>query len=168
MNTQPQPPQDVTALTAKIVGSMLLGKIPMGNRPRASFMPEKINSILSPIKKLVGDEAFKSLETHGRPMMHCVLDTLLDAVTDVKRTETKESLKKLSVPQRTMVESILQNMTGRLREDNRWNDDLFSTRKKLRVLVNGSISELSMEDIRAGYHELAHAILDFYLDNLFK
>lgn len=154
----------LTQVSARIAAEILLGKIRFfhgGGEPPYLF---RLREIFKRFEKAVGRTSLESAMPEVREMMHALADALFDAVTGVKSEETMTRLKKLAVPMRSTVELAANGATGRLPRQERWNDELWHLRKSLDQIVALSISGLTMEDLRQGYDELVHSVVDHVCD----
>lgn len=152
-------------VSARITAEVLLGKIRFphgGGEPPYLF---RLREIFKRFEKSVGRDDLESAIPEVREMMHALADTLFDAVTGVKSEETMARLKKLSVPCRTSVEMVVSSATGKMPRQERWNDELWRLRKMLDQIVALSVSGLTMEDLRQGYDEVVHKVVDNLCDN---
>lgn len=147
-------------LTAKITAEMLLGKIRLSSRQREPSYLMGIRGLALQLKKSLGDEAYEGFSDNLKPVFHVMADAIFDEVTDIKRTETVEALKDLPIPQRLFVEAIVNRLTGKTDEHHRWDDDLHRLRMSLRQMADLSISGITLLEIREGYNELLHSIID--------
>lgn len=155
----------LATVSARITAEVLLGKIRFprgGGEPPYLF---RLREIFKRFEKSVGRDNLESAIPEVREMMHALADTLFDAVTGIKSEETLTRLKKLSVPCRTSVEMVVSSATGKLPRQERWNDELFHLRKTLDQIVALSVSGLTMEDLRQGYDEVVHKVVDNLCDN---
>lgn len=150
---------DTTKVTARIAAEMILGKIRLGhNQPEPTYLTS-LRMNLGQMKRIVGDDFDPWLE-ENKKLFHVMIDLIFDKLADIERPETIEGLKSLPIPQRTSVELIASKLCGGEGPHHRWQSDLWATRQSLGNIVATSISGLTKKDIREGYHELVHAIID--------
>jgi hypothetical protein len=152
-------------VSARITAEVLLGKIRFphgGSEPPYLF---RLREIFKRFEKSVGREDLESAIPEVREMMHALADALFDTVTGIKSEETTERLKRLTVPMRSSVEIAVANATGKLTKHERWVEELWHLRKMLDQIVALSISGLTMEDLRQGYDEFVHKVVDNLCDN---
>ena len=155
----------LTQVSARITAEVLLGKIRFphgGGEPPYLF---RLREIFRRFEKSVGRDNLENAMPEVREMMHTLADALFDAVTGVKSEETTTRLKKLGVPMRASVEMVVSSATGKMPRQERWNDELWHLRKTLEQIVALSISGLTMEDLRQGYDEVVHKVVDNLCDN---
>ncbi len=151
-------------VSARITAEVLLGKIRFSHGGEPSYL-FPLREVFMRFEKSVGRDSLESALPEIRDMMHATADALADAVTGVKSKETQERLRGLRFPNRAIVEIVANRMTGKTSPDRRWNDSLYRIRKGLDQVVALSVSGLTMEELRAGYDEFLHAVVDHLCDN---
>ncbi|MCC7004896.1 hypothetical protein IT397_03195 [Candidatus Nomurabacteria bacterium] len=155
----------LTNVSARITAEVLLGKIRFPNHGSEPTYLFRIREIFKRFEKAVGRESLESALPEIRQMMHVFADLLFDTVTGIKSPKTIEGLQKLPVPFRVSIEQVVNAGTGRTSPDKRWDNTLYHFRKVLDQVVALSISGITMEEIRSGYDEMIHSIVDHICDN---
>jgi len=152
-------------LTAKIAAEIFLGKIRLNPRQGEPSYLQDVRRVMLQLKKSLGNTNLVEFTEELRPTIHVIADLLFDEVTEIKRPETVADLKCLSVPQRVTTESLVARLTGKTDERGRWDDTLWRVHQSLRQMTELSVSDVTLADIRTGYHDLVHAIVDKIWDN---
>lgn len=147
-----------TKVSARIITDCIINMAMQG--PQSDLIP-KIRQVYRVLHKRAGAE-FPAMLESSREAHHALADAVFDLVTNQNRPETKERLRALPLPQRVLIESALEAMTGRLgrAEGGRWSQELWDIKTGLARLCDYSYSDVELKDIREGYHELVHAVVD--------
>ncbi len=151
---------NAVGLTARITAEFLLGKIRISSRQGEPEYLMTLRALCLQLKKSLGDEAYEGFSEDLKPVFHALADTIFDALTDTKREATVEALKALPVPQRASVEVLVNRLTGKSQDNHRWEPGLYRLRMMLIQMEELSISGLSLDEIREGYHDLVHGVID--------
>lgn len=154
-------PLVTTTLSATLLAELVLGKVRIGPHSVEPPYLQSIRTILMQYKKSLGTENYDKFIDEFKPALHALAAMLFDEVTGVHLDDTVTRVKALPVPHRVAVEAIAAGMTGKggdRRE--RWDNDLYDFKRTLQQVCTLSISNITLEDIRAGYDELLHAVVD--------
>jgi hypothetical protein len=150
-----------TSLSAKITAEVILGKIrlhPTQDEPE--YLPG-VRLAMMQLKKSIGPEAFDEITGQWQNGIHALVDLLFDRVCGITRPATVEALKKLPMTQRMPMEALAASLTGQLKErGDRWNDVLYRVHKRILTLTALSVSGITPDDFREGYHEFVHEVVD--------
>ncbi|MEI7720228.1 MAG: hypothetical protein WCI89_03410 [bacterium] len=154
------------SLLSTIAAEVLLGKIRLSSHQGEPNYLQPVRNVLMQIKRKLGQEGFTTLSEDIRPAVHALADLIFDEVTGVSpRDKTVEKLKALPVPHRLFVENIANGLTGKLSQRNdRWMDELWSLKGYIERVCATSVSDISPEEIREGFDDMLHGIVDNFCD----
>ncbi|HUO50475.1 MAG TPA: hypothetical protein VMU25_02855 [Candidatus Paceibacterota bacterium] len=156
--------KDVTALTANLTAELLLGKIRLNPHHGEPRYLHGLRRVLMPISKSLGYDGLNMLVAHGKTPVHVAVAMIADKVVGFQHPKTLEQLKSLATPHRVAVEKVVSSVTGGNSRDTHWPEELWAMKKMVTEIVDTSPSGLTAEDIRLGYDDLIHAVVDALLE----
>lgn len=157
---------NLTSVTAKLTAEMLVGRISFDrNNPGKSELADEFRPILIKFRKALGVETMEEFVRTSRPALHALVDAFFDAVTGIERNETAEAIKRLPTPQRTAIELLAARATGKMEGMTRWSNPLWSLKQRIGWICRVSLSGITPQEIRDGYHDLVHQVVDLLCDD---
>lgn len=154
------------SLLSTIAAEVILGKIRLSPHQGEPHYLQPVRNVLTQIRRKLGQAGFATLSDDIRPAVHALADLVFDEVAGVSpRERSIEKLKALPVPHRLFVENIANGLTGKLSQRNdRWMDELWSLKGYIERVCATSVSDISPEDIREGFDDMLHGIVDNFYD----
>ncbi len=157
---------NLTSVTAKLTAEMLIGRISFDrSNPGKSEFAEEFRPILIQFRKALGMETMEEFVKTSRPALHALVDAFFDAVTGIERNETAEAIKRLPMSQRTVVEILAARATGKMEGVTRWASPLWALKQRIGWICRVSLSGITEQEIRGGYHDLVHQVVDRLCDD---
>lgn len=99
-----------------------------------------------------------------RPAHHAAIALLADKVVGFDHSQTVARLKELPILLRTTVELIVRKATGGDEGREHWPHALWRIREMVASAITMSPSGLTAADIRLGYDDYLHAVVDAVYD----
>lgn len=156
---------DTTSITSKLMAEMLLGRIYWDrDNPGKSPVMDELRPVLIQIRKALGMETMEELVKSSRPVLHAFVDACFDAVTGIEQESTGRAIKALPIPQRTAIEAVIARVTAKAEGHKMWHPTLWTLKKRISWICAVSLSGITAQEIRTGYNDLVHQIIDRLCD----
>lgn len=152
-------------VSARIMVDALLGRFRFNVDSDEFEIKKEIRPVLIQLHKQLGLETMEQLVTQARPVLHALADACFDAVVGIESDETKAAILRLPVPQRTVLEAVVIQMTGKSdARGGHWAPFLWHSKNRIDKLCRLSLTNLTKEEIRTGYNEMMHLMIDKLCD----